>query len=38
MPEVKATTLTITIIAENKFTSLNIDAPGWLRYAMLPHF
>jgi hypothetical protein len=27
MPDVKATTLTITMIAENKFTSLNIDAP-----------
>jgi hypothetical protein len=27
MPEVKTTTLTITIIAENKFTTLNIDAP-----------
>jgi hypothetical protein len=32
MPDVKATTLTITMIAENKFTSLNIDAPPvWLR-------
>jgi hypothetical protein len=27
MPDVKATTLTITMIAESNFTSLNIDAP-----------